>query len=103
MLSGPLRQSRLRRVCLRLDWLQRDLNQPAGDLTNGEFQKFDPTKRRHVDWNSLGFDFLHDHTLVCADGKALAKDSADRLPAADVTAVEEAGAQRVPLRVRDPW
>ena len=35
----------------RLDWLPRELNVPADDLTTWEFAKFNPSERVHLDWD----------------------------------------------------
>jgi hypothetical protein len=51
-------QLEARRTTLDLQWLPRDDNQEADDLSNFEFSKFDPEKRIHVELASLNFEIL---------------------------------------------
>ena len=54
-LSQQLRHHNLE---LHLDWIPRDQNEPADDLTNWNFEKFDETKRIQVEGPSLKFLIL---------------------------------------------
>ena len=45
---------------IELDWLPRDLNQEADDLTNGRFDAFTPERRIRVDWRSQEWLVLND-------------------------------------------
>ena len=44
-----------RSVQLELGWLPREANQPADDLTNEDFSRFDPARRVEVSWEGLPF------------------------------------------------
>ena len=47
-------------LALRLDWLPRELNVPADDLTNWKFAKFDPLERVLLGWDNPGWLVLSD-------------------------------------------
>ena len=51
-------QLRMRNLELRLDWLPRDLNQPADSLSNFEFEDFSPELQVKVELEEMHFEVL---------------------------------------------
>ena len=60
-LAAQMRRSNLR---LELDWVPRDQNEPADDLTNSEYGRFDMARRIEVDLAKLEFVVLSDYMKV---------------------------------------
>ena len=53
-----------RSLWMDLEWLPRELNQEADDLTNENFSKLRPERRVHVAWKDLKFEYLEELTSL---------------------------------------
>jgi hypothetical protein len=58
-------------LALRLEWLPRELNVPADDLTNWKFAKFEPLERVLLDWDNPGWLVLSDLMDASAEPSAM--------------------------------
>ena len=93
-------QLHARNLVLRLGWLPREGNQPADDLTNEVWDRFDAGRRIRVQWKDLSFVILE---KFMDEGAGFLNDVEVR-KAARTAARPEAGLRRrLPLRARDPW
>ena len=95
-------QCRVRGLTLRADWVPRQENQEADDLTNLEFKSFDMNRRLDVrledlefgvlqDLFGVGDDYIKELELIKAQ-KAAGPKEGKRRKIADES-----------LRARDPW
>ena len=89
-----------RNLVLRLSWLPREGNQPADDLTNEIWSRFDPARRVCATWKDLKFVIL---PQLMADGVAFLSDVQERRKMNAAVRQRGSGPQREPLRSRDPW
>ena len=73
-----------RKMRLRLEWRRRDLNQTADDLTNGEWDAFDPAKRIRVplkDFKGIVFkELMQEGAAFNAELEALKRKRAGQPP-----------------------
>ena len=94
-------QLRMRNLELRLDWLPRDLNQPADSLSNFDFQEFSPELQVKVQLEDMNFCILDE---MLEEGAAmyaeLAKLKAQRLVKQPWKGV---AGTRSRLKDRQPW
>ena len=91
---------------LQLHWVPRQQNEEADELTNGRFEKFDPSKRIQVDLCNLDWVLLYEFLEA---GEGLVPElrelrearKKDRLAAGQARAKKKAKGVR--LRDTDPW
>jgi hypothetical protein len=98
-LSTQLQQ---RNMVMKLEWLERGANQPADDLTNGEFKLFSASLRVQAEWETLEFAVLPqllEHLGVFRDQVAELKSNKVHVESSDRADT----AKRPRLRERDPW
>ena len=88
------------RLDLGLQWVPRDQNTEADDLTNGRCQEFDANKRIHVDLGTLPFRILP-KLLTSAQTYEEPLEAAKEAKADDGMKGKMAAAKR--LREADPW
>ena len=81
-------QMRRRRVVLRANWVPRDQNQEADDLTNLEFRHFDERRRIPVKLEDLDFGVMPE-LFECGD-QYMAELEVQRTKAREAAAAEKA-------------
>ena len=96
-------QLRRRGLQLRLNWIPREGNQPADDLTNEVYDRFDESLRVQASWSTLKFNVLSD--LMKEGLQYMDECAANRRAkrAADTGGPAPKARRGDALRDRDPW
>ena len=99
-----------RRMLLRAQWLPRDENQEADDLTNMEFRHFDPAKQIKVNLDDLGFELMDslfaegDKYIEALDlARANEKRKAEARTTRESQRDRKEAKKRPKLKETDPW
>ena len=95
-------QCRVRGLSLRADWVPRQENQEADDLTNMEFKSFDAKHRLDVNLEELNFGVLRDLFQV---GDSYVQEL-EAIKALKSTSQKEGKRRKLAaesLRAREPW
>ena len=90
-----------RGIRLKVGWLPREANQPADDLTNRRFDRFDQARRRQVSWEAMVFRYLP--SLVREGREYLAELKAARLERSSRGVAHGRKRKGDSLRERNPW
>ena len=85
-------QLQARGAHLRLQWLPREHNQEADDLTNLKVAAFDPKLRVRETWDEIDFKFLRTELGSAQPAVEVPEEVASSAPVSSE-----------PLRVREPW
>ena len=97
-------QCELRSLDPNASWIPRDQNQPADDLTNEVYNKFDPARRIVVKIEELPFLVLPGLLAAGEEFVANQEQLKNKRKATEQTAASKKVAkEKVPLRLRDPW
>ena len=86
-------------VDLRLEWLRRDLNQEADDLTNGVYGQFSLEKRLRFDLGD--FEGISFKKMMAAGGDLYGEIAASKLESCRGPCKKQKKADG--LRFTDPW
>ena len=95
-------------IDMQLQWVPRAQNQPADDLTNDQFDDFDPSNRLTVDFEALPFQvmnrLLKKAGELDAELKLFRTSKEAKLAQLQGTSSTKVGkAKKGELRWRDPW
>ena len=85
---------------LSVSWAPRDVNQEADDLSNGNFDGFDPALRVPLDLATVKWEIL---PQVLRDGAAFYDELAVVRAAQPKGHAAKRQKKEEALRVRDPW
>ena len=93
-------QLRKRSLKLDLQWVPRDQNEEADDLTNGEFGRFAAANRVRLDIKGLDWVVMGKYMKIATELYADVVDLKRKGPGSGSTA---RGPKVLKLRERDPW